>query len=252
MAGAAYRLARVFKHDFFAATCLYESMGTAPFPRIVVKYGRDQAFCGLPLEWYGRMLLEHEEAIYARLAGVRGVPRWVGRLSQTAYAIEYIDAHPLDHLDTIPPGLFDRLRAVLDAVHNRGIGYCDANKRSNILVDASGQPYLIDYQISLRRRDDLPWPLSALSRAVIAYIARRDTYHLLKHKRRLAPQEMTPEEEELSRHRTGLHWLHRKLTKPWRALRRAFLGRQYQAGRLISPTAQLEDHHQPEKEAWRK
>jgi hypothetical protein len=73
----------------------------------------------------------------------------------------------------------------------------------------------------------------------------------MKHKRRLAPNELAPEEEALSRRRTGLHALHRKLTKPWRALRRRFLRRQHASGRLKSPTAELEDHHQPEKATWR-
>jgi len=250
---SAYRLVRVFKHDFFAATCLYQAESSAaPFPRVVVKFGRDQAFCGLPMDWYGRLLRRHEEAIYRLLDGIPGVPRWAGRLSETAYAIEYVDARPLDHLDKPPDGFFDRLRAILEAIHARGVGYCDANKRSNILVDPAGQPFLVDYQISLRRRDDLPWPLSALAAAAVRYVAQRDLYHLYKHKRRLCPEQMTPQEEGLSRRRTGLHWLHRKLTKPWRALRRAFLSKQFQAGRLTSPTADKEDHYQPEKDAWRK
>ncbi|HOD80384.1 MAG: serine/threonine protein kinase [Planctomycetes bacterium ADurb.Bin126] len=253
LGGCAYDLVRVFKHDFFAATCLYQAAGpAAPFDRVVVKFGRDQAFCGLPLAWYGRLLRRHEEAIYRLLAGIEGVPRWAGSLSETAYAIEYIDARPLDHLEAPPPGLFDRLREIFCAIHARGVGYCDANKRSNILVDDAGQPFLIDYQIAIRRRDDLPWPLSSLSAAAVRYIQQRDVYHLFKHKRRLCPDQMTPQEMELSRKRTGLHWLHRKLTKPWRSLRRAFLSKQYRTGQLASPTAELEDHYQPEKDAWRK
>ena len=58
-------------------------------------------------------------------------------------------------------------------------------------------------------------------------------------------------EEALSRRRTGLHVLHRKLGKPWRALRRGFLRKQHESGRLESPTANLEDHDQPEKATWR-
>ena len=52
---------------------------------------------------------------------------------------------------------------------------------------------------------------------------------------------------------TRLHdGLHRKLTKPYRRLRRAFLRKQHETGALQSPTADLEDHYQPEKETWRK
>ena len=252
VAGDEYSLLRVFKHDFYAATCLYQAVSPARFPRIVVKFGRRQMFCGLPLAWLGRWNRRHEEAIYRVLSGVEGVPRWLGRCRDGGYAIEYIDAKPLDHLEAPPPGFFDRLREIFDAIHARGVAYCDANKRSNILVDPSGRPFLVDFQLAIHRRDDLPWPLRAIVGACVRYLAGKDLYHLYKHKRRLAPQELTEQEEALSRHRSFLHRLHRKFTKPYRFLRRDFLRKRYEQGKLVSPTAKLEDHHQPEKATWRK
>ena len=252
VSGAAYRLARVFKHDFWAATCLYQAAAEAPFREIVVKFGRSQPFWGLPMAWYARLLQAHERDVYAALAGVEGVPRWVGRVGEAGFAIEYIEAAPLDHLDRPPPGFFDRLGEVFEALHARGVAYGDANKRSNILVRPDGRPCLIDYQIAIRRRDDWPWPLRAMLAAAVRYLAAKDLYHLYKHKRRLAPDELTPEQEALSRRRTGLHELHRRLAKPYRALRRGFLRSQHAKGALESPTAGLEDHRQPEKDTWRK
>ncbi len=252
LAGHRYRLARVFKHDFFAATCLYTTDEPgAEFPRVVVKFGREQDFLGLPTDWLGVWNRRREEAIYRRIAGVDGTPKWIGRVGSTGYAIEYINAVPLDHLDAPPPGFFDRLRELMDAIHARGVGYCDANKRSNILVDDAGHPHLVDFQLSLHRRENWIWPWRQLIDRVVDYIIDRDLYHLYKHKRRLAPGRLTPEEDALSRKRTGLHLLHRKLTKPWRTLRRRFLREQHRAGRLQSPTAEMENHHQPEKATWR-
>ncbi|MBN1941907.1 MAG: hypothetical protein JW849_01305 [Phycisphaerae bacterium] len=268
-AGTAYRLVRVFKHDFWAATCLYErcdettkntlcdlcvsvvNSSEVLFPKIVVKFSRARDFVGLPLAWTGKRLADHEEAIYTALKGLAGVPRWVARLSPTCYAIEYVEATPLDHWAKIPPGFFGRLRNVFDEIHARGVAYGDANKKSNILVTADGRPVLIDFQISLRRRDDWPRPMRNVMRRVVTYLQGKDLYHLYKHKRRLAPEELTEEENALSRKRGGLHALHRKLTKPYRSLRRGFLQRQHIQGRLQSPTADLEDHHQPEKATWR-
>jgi len=321
MAGAAYRRVKVFKHDFFAATCLYEIMGLrfeisdlksqtsedyqsqisdfrsqipdapcrsrlqageAPeppaqaacrgkagsgaeeipnpkslirnaFPKIVIKFGRVQPFCGIPGEWYGRLLHDHERSIYSRLAGVKGVPRWAGSLSETAYAIEYVDAAPLDHIPKadVPPALFDRLAELLRTIHERGVAYCDMNKRSNILVRAE-EVFLVDYQISFATRDEWPWPLAAMVRSAVRHVQASDLYHLYKHKRRICPDALTPEEQALSRRRSVLHTIHRSLTDPWRALRRRFLRAQFEKGRLASPTAELEDHHQPEKATWRK
>lgn len=258
VAGRTYILVKVFKHDFFAATCLYQ-VQTAEvstghddgLQKIVVKFARKQSFCGLPMRWYGRMLCRHEKDIYVHLAGVEGVPPWAGVVDDCTYAIGYIDAVPLDHLPKPPPAFFDQLRRLMDAIHSRGIAYCDANKRSNILVDAAGKCFLVDYQISFRRRDDLPWPLRNLIAAAVRYVQRSDIYHIYKHKRRLAREELTPEEEALSCRRGLLHSLHRRLTDPWRALRRRFLGRKFRKGQLASPTAWLEDHRQPEKETWR-
>ncbi len=251
LGGAGYRIVRVYKHDFWAATCLYEAEAPTEVPRAVVKFGRSGNFCGAPLGFAGRFLRDREEAIYARLAGLEGVPRWLGRLGDAGCAIEHIDAVPLDHVEDPPPGFFDRLRVLFDAVHARGVGYCDANKRSNILVGPAGEPYLVDFQISVRERPDLPGPLRALASRLVSYVRDRDLYHLYKHKRRMVPERLTPAEDALSRKRGRLHRLHRAITKPYRAIRRSLLRRRHERGQLTSPTEALEDHHQPEKATWR-
>ena len=258
IAGATYRLVRVFKHDFWAATCMYEREENAgetpaiPPDKIVVKIGRVQPFCGFHLAWVGAWLRANEQAAYRLLAGVPGVPRWVGSFGATGYAVEYIDGLALDRAGPPPPGFFDRLRGLFEQVHARGIAYTDSNKRSNILVGPGGAPYLVDYQISVRRRDDLPWPLRAIVAAVVRYLQRKDLYHLYKHKRRLAPRELSPDEDALSRERGGMHAFHRWFTKGYRALRRRFLREQHRKGALASPTADLEDYDLPEKDSWRK
>jgi hypothetical protein len=255
--GVGYRLVRVLKHDFFAATCLYESAakparGRAKIPtKVVVKFGRSQDFCGLPIGWVGKYLIDREEKIYKVLAGLDGLPLCLGRVEGDGLAIEFIEGEALDRAAAIPSGFFDKLRALLDAVHARGVAYCDTNKKSNILIGPGGRPYLIDFQISLRRRDELPWPLSAIMRRAVRYMMEKDLYYIYKHKRRLCPQELTAEEEALSRRISGLHWLHIKLTTPYRALRRRFLNAQFRRGRLVSPTAGIEDEL-PEQTTWRR
>ncbi len=251
VASCRYRLVRVFKHDFWAATSLYQAIEPAEIPRIVVKFYRQQMFWGLNLEWVGHFSREHERMIYQALEGIEGIPRCVGCIGQAGIAIEYIEALPLDHGLTLPAGYFDQLRRIFDQVHERGVAYVDANKRSNMLVGVDGKAWLIDFQISIRRRDDLLWPLQAISAWAVQYMQEKDLYHLYKHKRRLAKAELRPEEEAISYHRTGMHWLHTQLTNPYRRVRRFLLRRQYTKGNLVSPTAKLEDHFQPEKKTWR-
>ena len=251
LAGHIYRLVRVFKHDFWSATCLYQCDVPVEIPKIVVKCGRTHPFCGLPLQAVGLWQRNHEGSIYEALRGIDGIPRWLGLIGQYRYAIEYIDGKPLDHAERPPTGFFDRLAELFAQVHARGVAYSDSNKRSNILIGPGGKPYLIDYQISFRRRDDLPRPISTIIGWLVEYISAKDIYHIYKQKRRLCPDELTDQEQEISRHRSGLHQLHRKLAKGYRAMRRWFLHRQHIKGRLISPSAEMEDHHQPEKLSWR-
>ena len=195
VASCRYRLVRVFKHDFWAATSLYQAIEPAEIPRIVVKFYRQQMFWGLNLEWVGHFSREHERMIYQALEGIEGIPRCVGCIGQAGIAIEYIEALPLDHGLTLPAGYFDQLRRIFDQVHERGVAYVDANKRSNMLVGVDGKAWLIDFQISIRRRDDLLWPLQAISAWAVQYMQEKDLYHLYKHKRRLAKAELRPEEE---------------------------------------------------------
>lgn len=253
VAGDTYGIVRVFKHDFYAATCLYEAVGPAQLARIVVKFYRRQVFCGLPMCWAGRLMRDRERAIYSVLAGLGGVPRWIGEIGPTGLAIEYISGTTLADLDSAPPpGFFDRLRNLMDEIHARGVGYCDANKRSNIIVAPDGQPFVVDFQISIRLRPNWPGPLDRIVSACVKYVQRGDLYHIYKHKRRLSPSELTDDENHLSRHRGRLHTLHRKLTDPWRVFRRRFLRRRRQRGLLVSPTEAIEDTDPAEGASWRR
>lgn len=250
--GRTFRLERVFKHDFFAATTLYAAQRAGAGPRqVVVKFGRTQGFCGLSGRWIGRWLLRREQRFHRRADGIAGIQRWLGGLSDTAYVLEYVPGQTLDALATPPSGaFFDALRETLDALHRRDVACCDLNKRSNIVVGPGGRPVLIDFQISMVHDPALPWRW--LTWPLVRYFQRMDLYHLYKHKRRLAPAELRPQEAALLRRPGRLLSWHRRLVTPLRGLRRAFLARLHRAGRLISPSAHLEDHQQPEKATWRR
>jgi len=60
--GCSYNLSKVIKHDFFAATSLYEANGQSgtkkqPHPaKVILKLHRQQHFLGLPLLWLGELI----------------------------------------------------------------------------------------------------------------------------------------------------------------------------------------------------
>jgi len=231
--GTRYRKIRQFKHDFFAGTGLYES----PAGRIVVKFGRTASLFGLPLKWLGALLVDHEVGIYRRLEGIRGVPALVGRIGRTGFAHAYIEGGNLRERPEVDEAFFDRLAALLRAIHARDVAYADLEKRTNIVVGADGWPYLVDFQIAwyLRpNRGGRTWP----ARAVLGWLQRGDWYHLRKHQARHRPDLMSPWEiEELLNQPRIVRWY----SRPARALtwlRRWVLWR---LGQRADPSARSEE-----------
>jgi hypothetical protein len=219
-AGQLYELVSTFKHDFFAATGLYRG----PSGLTVLKLGRETDLLSVPLDWIGRLLTRHEAGIYRTLRDVAGVPAFIGLVGDHGFMHAYVAGHPLARREPVPDGFFDDLGVLLATLHARDIAYVDLNKRQNILMGDDRRPYLIDFQISLRlaadgsgRRAPLRWLLRRFQQA--------DTYHCLKHKRRLRPDLLTPlERQGLTRLSIWIR-LHRLWARPLTQLRRAVLRR---------------------------
>lgn len=220
LGGARYDLARIFKHDFFAYTALYE--GSAG--RVVLKIGRKAPFCGLPLSWIGRLHSWHESEVFRAVDDLDIVPRFTGRWKRHGITHEFIEGHPLERGERVADDFFPLLSAGLEELHRRGLAYVDLEKCENVLVGADGRPYLFDFQISWR------WPFAFLrERWPVTWIARRfqagDRYHLTKLQLRTRPDLLTPGELTAARHKPFLVRLHGGLTRPLTLLRRFVLRR---------------------------
>ena len=210
----------VFKHDFFAATALYE----APESRVVVKIGRRCDFLGLPLSWLGRLAAGHESALYARLSTIPGIPEYLGRITPDAFAHAFIPGHPLQRGESVSADFFPRLEALIEAVHSQNVAYVDLEKRENILVGDDGRPYLIDFQISVHMAEGRG-PLRYLAKRFLGRLQQSDRYHLLKHWRRHRPDQLTAEQIAQARRRPIWIELHRRITRPLTLFRRRTLNR---------------------------
>ena len=91
----------------------------------------------------GRWLIRREAAAYEAAAEVAALPAFLGRLSPYVLATEWVDAEPLKArtgalLDDV---LFDRLAAILDELHGRGVALADLHHR-DVLLTADGSIYL--------------------------------------------------------------------------------------------------------------
>jgi hypothetical protein len=218
--GKAYRHHETFKHDFFAATGLYDG----PDGLAVLKLGRTTDFLSLPMDWLGNYLEGREYCVLQRIQDIPGVPRLIGQIGSNGLLREFVPGHPLGRREAVSDSFFAELESILKALHARHIAYVDLNKRQNILVGNDGRPYLIDFQISLH----IPptgwgrfWPF----RWLLARFQQADTYHYLKHKRRLRPDLLTPAERARVERLSLWIRLHRYLTRPLTYLRRSTLVR---------------------------
>ena len=241
--GVTWRFARLFKHDFFAATALYEQRPETPpatpnpglesqdpelqapgaLRRAVLKVQRTHPFYTLPLRWLGKRVARHEIRIFQALQGVPGIPQFLGTVGPTGFLHEFIPGTDLRAKPPLTPEFFAQLEKLFTDVHDRQIAYVDSNKRENILLGDDGRPWLIDFQISFH----LPRGPHAnfLARWTFRRLVRADWYHFYKHKTRLLPAACTPEDFEKAKKRGLLHQLHRLISRPFIVIRRKLLSR---------------------------
>jgi hypothetical protein len=225
--GVRYQRLRTVKHDFFAATGFYQNDAGE---RVVLKMSRAEEFAGVPLEWLGRWICRREQRFYSKLSHLAAIPKVLGAVEPTGFVLQYVSGVPLSSCPAVPDGFFDELSELLRKVHDRGLAYVDTNKTQNILVGEDGRPYLIDFQISFDLQDmGDRWP----GRLILRYLQQCDDYHVLKHKMRLRPDEMTHLERQRSGRRAWPIRLHRFLVKPYFGLRRRTFARLRATGRLL-------------------
>ena len=219
-AGGRYDHVETFKHDFFAATGLYNG----PEGLAVLKLGRTTPLGLLPMGWIGRFLTRRELRLYSLAHDLTGVPRLIGAVGRGGLLHAYVPGHPLGRRETVSDTFFAELADLLGSLHDRHIAYVDLNKRQNVLMGDDGKPYLIDFQISLYLPPE-GWRRLAPVRWFLRRFQNADRYHYLKHKRRLRPDLLTAEEQARVGRLSPWILLHRWLFRPVTYVRRAVLRR---------------------------
>ena len=215
-----YHLQKLFKHDFWAATGLYNNGSSL----VVLKIYRHQDLLGMPMDWLGRWLANREIFFYHYLQDLPGISRFLGRIGANGFVHAYIRGQTLLECSESRLGddFFDRLTALMRSLHERGVSYVDANKRDNVIVGEDGRPHLIDFQICWRPKGQ---SLTGLSRRALLFMQRLDLYHVFKHKSRMRPELMRPQEWQMVQNPGRFVRVHRFLTVPFRDMRRITLRR---------------------------
>lgn len=217
--GHSYMLLRVFKHDSWAATALYQAHDGR---KTICKFNRVQSIGPIPMRWLGRFLARNESSALLKLQDTGHVPILLkevvasGESHPNAIARVFIEGHPLGHREAVPEAFFPTLNSLLKTMHQRKMAYVDLHKRENVLVGDDGQPYLIDFQISfvpsrLLRVLPTTWIL-------LSILQKSDDYHLEKLRLKSSP---AGSDEGIKRP----WWIrvHRAVAMPFRQIRRRML-----------------------------
>jgi hypothetical protein len=180
--GGAHQRLRVFKHDSWAATALYEG----PLGLVVCKFNRRQPIGPIPMRWLGWILARRERRFLQKLGDLPNIPDWSGDVFEgeqrlaNAVAHAYVRGEPLRYDEPVDENFFPALEATLREMHRRGMAFVDLHKAENVLVSDDGRPFLIDFQIGFA----LPrwWPANCfIPRAFLRMLQQSDLYHLQKH-----------------------------------------------------------------------
>jgi serine/threonine protein kinase len=121
-----------------------------PYGDVVVKSPHARSILG----FVARYAVRREHRVYARLAGVPGVPRLLGLLDDEHLVLEHItgpslrayDAHLRDR-----ERFFAELLASIEAMHAAGVAHGDLKRKDNIVVGPNEHPYVIDFGIARLR-----------------------------------------------------------------------------------------------------
>ncbi len=165
--------------------CGYEIEGR----RFVVKDFRPRPW--LIRRLWGRWILRREWARLEALQGIAGIPRLLGWVDDDAFAMEWVHGERLPHRkqNWLEPVFFDRLLALVEAMHARGISHGDL-RRKNILVTRDQQPYLIDFATAFQAG---PTPRS---RRWFAQLCEVDRLTVLKLKGYYCPDALDSDEQQ--------------------------------------------------------
>jgi len=163
---------------------------------------------------FGRRVKNRELAIYRRLEGASGVPRFLGQIDPDSFAIEYVEGQTLArHLET---NLLDRalndLGGVVHGLHARRVVHLDLKQKRNVLVRSDGSVAIIDFESAMH------FSRGIFGRAAFGFLAKRDLAGVVKFKAKYAPHLLDEREERLARKEAwlGALWPFKRMARIFR------------------------------------
>ena len=165
----------------------------------------------------GRFLVWRESKAYRKLTGLQGVPRYYRSIDGIALILEEIPGKNIEDIEKeeiLPKEFFEKLRRLIERIHERGLAHCDLKRAPNILCGHDGKPYIVDWSASISRSEFRLFPFNLLYRRFLLDDFNAITKIQLRH----CPENVTSEEKRHYDHRSRPEKLIRSIRNKARAL----------------------------------
>jgi hypothetical protein len=157
----------------------------------------------------GRWSMRREGRAYDALRELQGVPELEGRPHPLVLVLAYVDGPSLAAWErgrSLPDRFFERLKALLAAVHDRGVVQGDLHHR-DVLVGEDGLPWLVDFSTSM-----VGGPSGGPGRGWLwRLLAANDRRSVLKLQERFEPGTVTESERAEMRERPAIYGIAKRL-----------------------------------------
>jgi RIO-like serine/threonine protein kinase len=178
---------RTLKKDLFGSIRKGQWAPTGEAGREAVQ--RETRSSPLWIRALAAILARREAAALRRLAAGEGVPRLLFARGGTVVR-SWIEGRPMSEAPPPSSEYFSEARRIVTSLHRVGVAHNDLAKEQNWIVTPEGRPALVDFQLAVRGRRG----------RVFRWMAREDLRHLLKHKRKYRPADLTDRERRLLAH----------------------------------------------------
>ena len=183
------------------------------------------------LAWFGRRAIRREANVYARLAGIPGVPASFGLARGDHLVLAHVAGPTLRKAAASLADrerFFARLLETILAMHAAGVAHGDLKRKENTLVGPDERPFIIDFGIACVLESEA----SGWSRRRFELTRQVDLNAWIKLKHGTRPENLPPDEAPLYRPLAIERWARRMRPHwQWLTLRRARKRRRESAAR---------------------
>ena len=161
---------------------------------------------------FAKALTKHEITVLKRLKWIEWVQEFVEQESPTSFTSRFIPGKTLLEYEgrELPEWVFEKLEAILEAVHHEWVADPDFAHSVDIIVTPEWNPVLIDLASAIIY-DPKDWS-QFWKKYLFQYFSKLNKLYLVKRKARFAPHLITHQEQEALKQM----WIGPKVAKYWR------------------------------------